>query len=239
MGGQITVYSVPEKGTCFTLELPLEQDKDDDKIQPVEKDEFIENNNKSVLQVASESGTKILIVEDNNELRTFLKESLSENFIVYEASNGKEALDMIDKAAYEVIVSDIVMPEMNGLELCDRLKSNQAYSHLPIILLSAKTDTITKVDGLNKGADVYMEKPFSVQQLKAQINSIIDNRNKLREVFLESPLQFYKSSGENDTNTEFIKKLNNIILEKMSDEKFSIDNLSEIFAISRSNFHKK
>lgn len=138
MGGQITVYSVPEKGTCFTLELPLEQDKDDDKIQPVEKDEFIENNNKSVLQVASESGTKILIVEDNNELRTFLKESLSENFIVYEASNGKEALDMIDKAAYEVIVSDIVMPEMNGLELCDRLKSNQAYSHLPIILLSAK-----------------------------------------------------------------------------------------------------
>lgn len=128
---------------------------------------------------------------------------------------------------------------MDGLELCNKLKNDPAYSHLPLILLSAKTDVSTKVEGLSKGADVYMEKPFSIEQLKAQVNSIIENRNNIRQNFIKSPLQYFKHNSENNESAEFVKKLNSIILENMSDENFSIDSLSYQFAISRSNLHKK
>lgn len=128
---------------------------------------------------------------------------------------------------------------MDGLELCNELKMNTAYSHLPFILLSARTDTSTKIDGLNKGADIYMEKPFSIEQLKAQISSIIENRAIIRKKFVESPLQYFKSNAGNTENAHFIKRLNTFILENMSDENFSIDGLSDEFAMSRTNFQKK
>ena len=104
----------------------------------------------------------------------------NDNYTVFEAENGVQALEMVEKENIDIIISDIMMPEMDGLELCNRLKSDPAYSHLPLVLLSAKTDTSTKIEGLNQGADVYMEKPFSIEQLKAQISSIIENRNNLR-----------------------------------------------------------
>lgn len=239
MGGTISVHSDKNSRTCFTLSLPMNKAEINTTGSQTKEPEVSVTESELPNQTPSESGIKILIVEDNKELRTFLKESLSETYLIFEAENGKEALSLIEKDAFEIVISDIVMPEMNGLELCNRLKSDPAYSHLPIILLSAKTDTLTKVDGLKKGADVYMEKPFSVEQLKAQLNSIIENRNKLREVFLKSPLQFYKNTKDNNENAEFVKKLNDNILENMSDEKFSIDSLSDTFAISRSNFHKK
>jgi AraC-like DNA-binding protein len=105
--------------------------------------------------------------------------------------------------------------------------------------LSAKTDTPTKIEGLKIGADVYMEKPFSIEQLKAQINSIIENRNKLRDRFKSSPLQFFSHDIEKSENTEFVEKLNEYIIENITDEKLTIDGLSEEFCMSRSNFHKK
>lgn len=238
MGGDIYVESGNSSKTSFTLRLPLTTESTGNKTIELDH-EAQEDPSHTIAYSQAETGTKVLVVEDNKELRTFLRESLSDNFTVYEAENGKEALSIIEKDSFEIIISDIVMPEMTGLELCNKLKNNPAYSHLPIILLSAKTDTLTKVDGLSKGADVYMEKPFSVEQLKAQLNSILENRAKMREVFLKSPLQFYKNATEHNENSEFIRKLNDQILENMSDEKFTIDSLSGAFAISRSNFHKK
>lgn len=183
---------------------------------------------------------KIVLAEDNQELRSFLKEYLSDYLRVYEAENGLEALGLIENENIDIIISDIMMPEMDGLELCKTIKTNPAYSHLPFILLSAKTDTVTKIEGLNIGADVYMEKPFSSEQLRAQINSIISNRNSFREKLLKSPLDYYKQNNvESDANTEFIEKLNNIILENLVNDNFSIEKLSEMFLMSRSNLHKK
>ena len=137
-------------------------------------------------------------------------------------------------------VSYILMPEMDGLELCNQIKSNISFSHLPLILLSAKTDTGTKINGLKKGADVYMEKPFSIEQLKAQINSVLENRHNIHKKFIESPLEYYKLNNETDSeNALFIKKLNELILENMSSEEFSIDNIASDFAISRTSLHNK
>ena len=158
---------------------------------------------------------------------------------VYEAEDGKKALEMLEEHELDIIISDIVMPGIDGIELCNELKTNPAYSHLPIILLSAKTDTATKIDGLKKGADVYMEKPFSLEQLKAQVGSILENRANIRKKLVESPLQYFKRNKDNSESAEFIKRLNAFISDNMSNENFSIDSLSSEFAISRTNFQKK
>lgn len=231
--GIITVQSEYGKGCLFTLQLPLANMEEED-ITTFSEEESIPHE-----QVNAEVRLKVIIVEDNTELREFIKDSLNEKHTVFDAENGIRALEVIEKENIDIIISDILMPEMDGLELCNKLKNNPAYSHLPLILLSARTDTSTKIDGLRKGADVYMEKPFSIEQLKAQVNSIIENRNNLRNNFIKSPLQYFKHNRENNESAEFVKKLNKIILENMSDENFSIDGLSDLFAISRSNFHKK
>jgi len=236
-GGLISVTSEPDKGCFFTLKIPLV--KDETSILSEISNPANPANPKLNQFITTETGLRILLVEDNKELLTFLSNNLFENYAVFEAENGIKALEIIENENIDIIVSDIIMPEMNGIELCNMLKTNIAYSHIPIILLSAKTDTITKIEGLKKGAEAYLEKPFSVEQLKAQISSIIDNRNNIRNNFVQSPLQYFKQNTENNVNAEFIEKLNDIILVNMADEKFSIENLSESFFMSRSNFHKK
>lgn len=235
--GKITVESEPNKGTTFMLTIPTLRDetalKNENNI--AEKEPLKINFSSS----SAEGLLRILVVEDNKDLRTFLASSLGEQNVVFEANDGREALEVVEKENLDIIISDIVMPYMDGLELAHHLKSNLAYSHIPLILLSAKTDTPTKIEGLNKGVDIYLEKPFSIEQLKAQINSIIENRNNLRNKFLESPLDCFPQRGGEDENALFIEKLNSYIIENMSDESFTIDILSEQFFMSRSNFHKK
>jgi ligand-binding sensor domain-containing protein/DNA-binding response OmpR family regulator/nitrogen-specific signal transduction histidine kinase len=234
--GKISVESERGNGSVFTLSIPIVSSNDeitDEAELPVEEPTAV------LSEYSKESGLKILVVEDNKDLRKFLISSLGENNILFDAENGVKALEIIEKENLDIIISDILMPEMNGLELCNAIKTNPAYSHIPLILLSAKTDTPTKVEGLKKGADAYLDKPFSIAQLKAQINSIIDNRNKLRTKFIKSPLQFFMQKTEKNDNVEFIEKLNKNIIENMSDERFTIDSLSENFFMSRSNFHKK
>lgn len=234
--GSIWVESEENNGCLFTLNIPI---VDADSIE-ILWEESEQKNTVTDVNTSNETGLRIVIAEDNNDLREFLVNSLGEDYIVFEARNGVEAFDIIEKENIELVISDIMMPEMDGLQLCNIVKSDVAYSHIPLILLSAKTDTPTKIEGLSKGADVYLEKPFSLEQLKAQINSIIENRNNIRNSFVKSPLQYFKqNTTENTENAEFIEKLNSHILENMSDENFTIDNLSGQFYMSRSNFHKK
>lgn len=235
--GDIFVESEYGKGCVFTLKLPILIDENMEELQ--ENDEPETEKPEIFDFVETESDVTILVVEDNDELRSFMKDCLADNYTVFEAENGMKALDILENNLIDIAISDILMPVMDGLEFCNELKSNAAYSHIPLILLSARTDTSTKIDGLKKGADVYMEKPFSVEQLKAQIGSIVENRANVRKKFIESPLQYFKRSKDKSENADFIKKLNTFILENMSDEKFSIDNLSSEFAISRTNFQKK
>lgn len=236
--GDITVISEPGKNTRFTLKFPLDIPEDIIDISPIEKRE--ENITAQPTCSDPENKLKIILAEDNMELRNFLSKYLSDYLEVQEAQNGLEALKLVETENVDIIISDILMPVMDGLELCKAIKSNPAFSHLPFILLSAKTDTATKVEGLNSGADIYMEKPFSSEQLRAQINSIIDNRDRVRKNFIQSPLEYYKQKNTEDhINADFIERLNNIILENLTNENFSIDNLSEMFLMSRSNLHKK
>ena len=151
--GKISIESEYGKNCNFTLTIPI-ADGTEEEVQETEA--AIPEKSEMPEQSVVEAGTRIIIVEDNTDMRTFLCESLNDNYTVFEAENGVQALEMVEKENIDIIISDIMMPEMDGLELCNRLKSDPAYSHLPLVLLSAKTDTSTKIEGLNQGADFYM-----------------------------------------------------------------------------------
>jgi signal transduction histidine kinase/ligand-binding sensor domain-containing protein/DNA-binding response OmpR family regulator len=236
--GDITAVSAENEGAIFTLRLPITENEN----TPTEMEPATLHPEASAETLhATSLQTRILIAEDNRDLRDFLLNSLHEDFTVFGAENGVEALKIIEKESIDLIISDIMMPEMDGLELCKRVKTDVSYSHIPLILLSAKTDTPTKIEGLKKGADVYLDKPFSFEQLQAQINSIIENRNHIRLNFIKSPLLYFKQNTPPDDNgqAEFVEKLNAMILANMADENFTIDVYAGQFAMSRSNFHKK
>lgn len=237
-GGLIIVESEKDTGSIFTLHLPLIVDDIINSESDFEKQEIT---SEQILPSSGEyQNLQILVIEDNTDLRKFIVNNLKEQYTVFQAENGVYALDIIEKENIDIIISDILMPEMDGIELCRKVKANPAYSYIPFILLSAKTDISTKIDGLEGGADIYMEKPFSIVQLKAQITSIIENRNRIRDRFLNSPLQYYKENKEkNNTNAEFVKKLNSLILDHITKETISIEMLAEEFSMSRSNIHKK
>ena len=169
----------------------------------------------------------------------FIRGNLAVDFDVVTVEDGAAALKVIESESIDLIISDIMMPGMDGLELCRIVKSDPAFSHIPFILLSAKTDTAVKIEGLEYGADVYIEKPFSIKHLRAQANSILENRNRMRENFRNSPLQYFKSDGIDTSQSGFIDRLNALVLENMNEKDFSIDSLAEQFMMSRSNFHKK
>lgn len=233
--GKIEVKNV-EMGTVFSLILPLS----DYEIETLRSDYNIQEVDKIIDKDLTSIGKqKVLVVEDNVELRTFICDSLESLFITREAENGIEAIQVIENEIIDVIVSDIMMPEMDGVEFCRFVKTNPSHSHLPIILLSAKAEVKSKVEGLEIGADVYMEKPFSIEHLKAQITSIIENRNRLRQNFIKTPLLYLKQHPAEGNESLFIQKTNDAVIENLSNSEFNIDFLSRMFSMSRSNFHKK
>lgn len=248
--GEITVESEYGKGSRFFLRIPMNLAPDP--VDETENPENVKEEKDGKAVGGSEKGENtfatsvvtLLVVDDNDELRRFITDNLSDSFNILAASNGLEALDIIEKNNVDIIVSDIMMPDMDGIEFLRALRGNNTYAHLPVILLSAKTDVKTKIEGLNIGADAYLDKPFSVEQLRAQINSILESIRRMREIFVKSPLDFYKKPIVSDNtqeaeNAKFVKKLNELILENLTNPEFNIDGLARMFLMSRSNFHKR
>lgn len=241
--GTLTVESQYGHGSKFILEIPtsLEPGKE----MSVEEAEAVTHDTEILFEREETRNEKatVLIVEDNEQLREFIAENLQEIHHVKTASNGSEAIKTLEESVVDLIVSDIMMPDMDGIELCRAVRNNHEYSHIPVILLSAKTDVETKVEGLNIGADAYIEKPFSMQQLKAQIKSIFDSRERLQESLIQSPLDYYArhktEEGKESEKADFIRRLNEMILENLTNPEFSIDGLAQEFCMSRSSFHKR
>lgn len=232
-------------GSSFILSLPFEGRKTaeiQDMVEIHSEDEA--SADKEPFEFAGKKFT-VLLVEDNVELLNLTRESLSEWFRVLRASNGCKALEILAQESVDVIVSDVMMPEMDGLELCSKVKSDIAYSHIPVILLTAKTTLASKVEGFECGADVYIEKPFSVKQLYMQIVNLLKLRqsfHKLMASLSETAVTATSSSTElvmTQKDCEFIAKIQAVIAEQLGDENFSIDTLAEQMYMSRSNFYRK
>jgi len=136
-------------------------------------------------------------------------------------------------------VSDIMMPEMDGFELCAKVKGDIEFSHIPVVLLTAKNDIDSKIQGLSLGADAYIEKPFSYSHLLTQINSLLNNRKREREAFMQKPFLPVQQTGMSKADKEFLEKIVEMITENITDPNFGVEKLSELAYMSRSSLHRK
>jgi DNA-binding response OmpR family regulator len=181
----------------------------------------------------------MLIVEDSDDMREFLENNFREQYEVITAGDGIEALDQLEKHEVNIIISDWMMPRMDGVELCRRVRSNQLTSHIPFVMLTAKTDDDSKVEGMDVGADTYIEKPFSVQYLEACIRNILQIRRRLMEKFSTQPLEPVTEIAQNPTDNDFLIRMNKIIEENFSNSDLNVDFLADRLNISRSGLFAK
>ena len=181
----------------------------------------------------------ILIVDDNKEIIEFLSENLKSKYFVLSASNGEKALEILEKESVHLIVSDIMMPVMDGFELCRRVKSSFNHCHTPVILLTAKKTLEAKINGLELGADAYVEKPFSPKHLQAQIANLLENRNKIKDFFANSPLVHIKSMAYSKADEEFLEKLSDFINANLKNHELDVEQLARAMNMSRPTFYRK
>jgi signal transduction histidine kinase/DNA-binding response OmpR family regulator len=230
-----------ENSNTFCLTLPIVQDMTIT-LTPETK---AEPEPVSEVPVEVEQGEKkdnrptVLVVEDNPDMRAFVVRQLSKEYAVLSAVNGAEALKMLDGNYVNLVVSDVVMPVMDGFVLCKTIKSDLNYSHIPVILLTAKTNIQSKIEGMELGADAYIEKPFSVEYLQACASNLIQNREKLRRTFAQSPFVAANTMALTKADEDFIKRLNEVILANLNNPEFSMDDIADSLNMSRSNFYRK
>ncbi len=240
--GKIIAQSTSGDGSCFTIVLPTKQ-----KAQKMlfESHEQVKNLNTNetvnVLPLAkgTDNETKhILVVEDNKDFSQFITRYLSEFYEVKAAINGKEALEILKKHNFDLIVSDVMMPEMDGYEFCSIVKTQIETSHIPVILLTALSSSENLIAGLDKGADAYLTKPFEEEVLLKQIENILEQRKRIQENFSK---QFI---GKNTVDVGsldnfFLNRVREMIETHLSDEEFNTEILAEELKISRSKLHRK
>ncbi len=184
--------------------------------------------------------TIILVVEDNKEVREYIRDFLLEDYSIEEAINGEQGVRKAKKIIPDLIISDVMMPKMDGNELTRILKNEETTSHIPIILLTAKTEKESRIAGLETGADDYMVKPFDTEELKIRIKNLVETRKKLQEKFIKgefTPHRTDKHFGVLDQN--FINKINSVIEKHLSEESFSIEEMGKEVSMSRSQVHRK
>ena len=269
--GDLTYESEEGKGTTFNIMLPISKDsfapsqideknkvdinkpvsfvldvEDDD---PIFSKDFIFNekgNNNEVnidnnVDSSDDDAYRILIVEDNVELLLMMKHLLSKKYNVVTAYNGKEAVDEIHKNELDLIISDVMMPEMDGYELVKYVKNSNDYCHLPIILLTAKTQENDKEEGLEIGADAYMTKPFKVKELQLRINNLIENRQRITREFKQQTIEDVrtKSATMPSPDKEFLDKAIACVHKHIDDSDYDRETFASDMGMSSSSLYNK
>lgn len=209
------------------------------------KDLIIHENNLEGNDLEEESNEPIkkqyaiMVVDDNPEILDFLSKVLSEEYFVISASSGEEALQILEKNKIDIVISDVMMDGMNGFDLCGQIKNNINISHIPVILLTAKTDTESKIAGLEAGADAFIEKPFSPFHLRAQLHNLLKKRESQQKAFASSPMSDLQSTVHNKLDEEFMNKCTEIILNNIEDTEFSVNTLAVELSMSRTSVFTK
>jgi two-component system, cell cycle response regulator len=181
----------------------------------------------------------LLLVDDNEEILDFLSEELDEKYTIFTALNGREALEVLRNEAIHLMISDIMMDVMDGFELCKKIKTDFEYSHIPVILLTAKNNLQSRIEGLEIGADAYIEKPFSPEHLQVQIANLLSNRNKIKDYFAKSPLVHIKSMAYSKADEVFLEHLNEAIQKNLENADLDVDHLARIMNMSRPTLYRK
>lgn len=181
----------------------------------------------------------ILIIDDNEDILEFLSEVLGDTYKLHLAANGEIAQDMLNAEIIDLIISDIMMPGIDGFQLCQMVKSNVEFCHIPVVLLTSKNTYKAHIEGLEVGADVYIQKPFSPELLQLQIANLLKNRLKIKAHFASSPFEDVRVMAHSKTDEAFLKKLDEYIRKNIRDANMDIDKLAEHMNMSRPTFYRK
>lgn len=242
INGSITVESIEGKGAKFSVKFPLHQVEIGDKQFDDTKGASIQSplRSKKEDELAIENADKpyVLVVEDNQELLTYIQEELSNDFKVFVANNGKLGIEKGIEIVPDLIISDWLMPEKNGIELCEAIKSNEITSHVPVMLLTAKTEVEDKIKGFETGADAYIAKPFEMNILKAQVKNIIKQRKNVIEKFNQDGSQVV-AKDFSERELKFWNTFKNLVDENLSNSEFSIQTLANTLFMSRMQLNRK
>lgn len=238
--GTLELSPAEDDYNTFILSLPIHQEQELDLTQTA-TDEQMPVTDEPEPNGAHQPGNRpaILLVEDNKEILNYIGKELSAQYTVIKAANGQEALEKLQDEQIQLVISDIMMPVMDGIRLCRHMKSDFQYTHIPIILLTAKTSLNSRIEGLEVGADAYIEKPFSFEHLSAQISNLLANRNMMKEYFARSPLTHIKGIAVSKADNDFLEKLNKAIYDNITDMDMDVDQLSAMMNMSRPTLYRK
>lgn len=248
--GTIEVNSKEREGSCFIIKLPLGNKhlSIDEMVEyvipePLAEDQldeeygFIEN--EETLVSSESTKTSVLVVDDNVDIRELVKNGLSGKYQIFEAENGKEALHVALKEMPDLIISDVLMPEMDGIEFCHELKNNIRTSHIPVVLLTALNSVEHRIKGLESGADAYIPKPFKMKLLEVRVDKLIESREAMRKRFQTEDKITPSKVTLNSLDREFLEKIMALMEENMGNDSYWVDQLAADMNTSRSTFFRK
>lgn len=258
--GEIQVASEVGKGTTFTVHLPLGKDhlKPEEIVAeaPLPAGESRETAAPSSEEIGegvamgkpsedvqspegSEDPPIVLIVEDNADVRTYIREYLEENYQIEEAVDGEQGYEKSVNTIPDLIISDVMMPKLDGYELCHKLKTDERTNHIPVILLTARAGGESKFEGLETGADDYIIKPFDARELQVRVKNLIEQRRKLRERFAREITVQPKDITITSMDEQFLQKAMDVVEQNLSDPEFSTERFAQRVAMSRMQLHRK
>jgi DNA-binding response OmpR family regulator/nitrogen-specific signal transduction histidine kinase len=243
--GRVEVKSEPNLETCFDIYLPVIQIDFNSicEVSPVISKKPIRNIKNSEdgenLSHKQNYGLRILIVEDEEDIRNYIIEELSSDYKVLSAKNGEEGLNIANETIPDLIITDVMMPVLSGIELCKKLRNQVITSHIPIIILSAKTGTNEQIEGLEMGADVYMIKPFNIDVLKVQVQRLISFKQAVYAKYLKETTLIPQDAGTSKLDDDFIRKVLSFIEQNMTDSDLNVDQLANCVSLSKVQTYRK
>ncbi len=238
-GGKITVKSIPNVDTSFDVFLPVQIPENIHMDESTNNQEEIFVPQKKFKNSKTDILYKILLVEDDTDISEFVKSELSSHFKVITASNGKEGYQLANEILPDLILTDIIMPEMDGIAMCKLLKNQITTSHIPIIILSAKATVEQQIEGLDTGADIYMVKPFNIFVLKHQIQSLLQLKENIYQKILKEIDFIPKEAVNTSIDQKFIENLISFIEQHISDINLNVDQLAHHVNLSRIQLYRK
>ncbi len=233
--GRLYLDTAARDCNSFVLELPVEQQQD----IPIRIEDTRQAGDEIRSSDHDSSRHTVMIVEDSAEMRGYLARELSDEYNIVTAANGQDAVEKLQEERVDLVVSDIMMPLMDGCQLCNYIKTNMEFSHLPVLLLTAAVGMETRLQTLEVGADGYIEKPFPIELLRANIASLFKNRDIAYRQFTDSPLTHFNSVNASKMDEEFMEKLHSIVMKHMAEQDLSIETLTSLIGTSKSTLYRK
>jgi len=245
-GGKIGVTNTPQGGAQFWFTLPVERGEavPDQPVASYQHTALALEDVRTSVPLAQEESTEnqelVLVIEDNDDVRDFIVSSLQAHYQVVTAVNGEEGISKALEIVPDLIITDVMMPVKDGIEVCRTLKEEEKTSHIPIIMLTAKADVESKIEGLQSGADDYLAKPFHTKELLVRIQNLIQVRRKLQEKFQADTIDKPSSASEVPLREKlFLDRLRDTIELHLAEEEYSVEELSRDMAMSRMQLHRK